>query len=77
MIDEHNRASIARTVRVSIPHKVSFDLPRMQKITAEILGRLGCGLCHSGFDIRWNFEDRFVLDQKLEVHEIQDVRIGP
>lgn len=29
------------------------DLDRMQKITAETLGRLGCDGCHSGWDIRF------------------------
>lgn len=41
------------------------DLGRMREITAETLGRLGCGECHSGWDIR------FLLDR------VQDFRVNP
>ena len=40
-----------RTVIVSVPTKVASDLKSMQKVQAEVLGRLGCPNCHSGIDI--------------------------
>jgi hypothetical protein len=47
------------TVRVSVPSKVFYDLEKMQAATKEILGRLGCSSCHSGFDIRFRQESEF------------------
>ena len=32
---------------------MAYDLKKMQKVTANVLGRLGCPACHSGFDIRF------------------------
>jgi hypothetical protein len=54
-------------VRVSVPAAIARDLKRMHVITEEVLGRLGCGQCHSGFDIRFDIEREFFvnLDGKL------------
>lgn len=56
-----------KAVKVSIPAKVAFDLTAMQKVTKDVLGRLGCPECHSGFDIRFGLENRFRVDEKLNV----------
>ncbi len=56
-----------KAVKVSIPAQVAFDLTAMQKVTKDILGRLGCSECHSGFDIRFGLENRFRVDEKLNV----------
>lgn len=56
-----------RTVRVSIPAKVAFDLDSMQQVTANILERLGCPACHSGWDIRFDMERQFLVDEKLNI----------
>lgn len=55
-----------RVVQVSIPASVAFDLKKMEKINRTVLGRLGCTECHSGFDIRYIYEDRFRFNEKLE-----------
>lgn len=55
-------------VRVSIPAKIAYDLGQMQKITASVLDQLGCPNCHSGYDIRFDLERRFIIDEKLNVH---------
>lgn len=46
-------------VQVSIPAGAANDLKVMQKITANVLGKLGCLACHSGFDIRFIQEELF------------------
>ncbi len=56
-----------RAIYVSVPASVAFDLKKMQKVTETVLGRLGCPGCHSGFDIRFDFERRFQFNEKLEM----------
>ncbi len=51
-----------RTIRIHIPASVGYDLKKMQKITASVLGRLGCEGCHSGWDIRFLHERDFVVN---------------
>ena len=48
----------ARTVFISVTPDVAYDAKKMQKVTANLLGRLGCPGCHSGYDIRF----RHLLD---------------
>ena len=58
-----------RIVRVAVPTKVFHDLDSMQKVTASILGRLGCAGCHSGWDIRFGTARSFAIDAKLNIKE--------
>lgn len=58
-----------RTVRVTVPARIAFDLGSMNKVTASILGRLGCPGCHSGWDIRFDIARNFAVDEKLNVRE--------
>ena len=60
-------AAVSKSVRVALPREVAYDLDRFSKIQKDILGKLGCLACCSGFDIRWEFEQRFVVDAKLNV----------
>lgn len=62
--------SAGNLVRVSIPAKVAFDLKGMQRVTAQVLGQLGCEACHSGFDIRFDVVRDFVVDEKLGVRAV-------
>lgn len=57
-------------VRVAVPVEVAFDLKRMQQVQKSILGRLGCLACCSGWDIRWEFENRFIVDKELNVQPV-------
>jgi hypothetical protein len=58
-----------RPVRVVVPTEVLFNFDKMQKVTANVLGRLGCPSCHSGFDIRFLRETDFLVNVKtLDVH---------
>lgn len=60
----------ANVIRVSMPAASLYDLDRFQKIQKEILGRLGCGGCTSGLDIRWDFTRNFHVDEKAQIHEL-------
>jgi len=58
-------------VNVYVPKEASFDLQKMQKVTAEILGRLGCPGCHSGRILHFRTLEDFVVNPKtLEVQEL-------
>lgn len=61
------RSLDSRVVHVSVPAKVAFDLGGMQEATAIVLDRLGCAQCHSGWDIRFSMEDRFLFDEQLQL----------
>ena len=56
-----------RTIRVTVPHDVHFNIEKMQRIQKDILGRLGCGACCSGWDIRFDIERSFLVDAQLNV----------
>lgn len=57
-------------VRIFVPHDVAFDLKKMNKITAAVLDKLGCGACHSGRILDFQSLQDFVVNPKtLEVNE--------
>jgi len=58
-------------VRVYVNREVAYDLEKMQKVTAQVLDRLGCGGCHSGRVLDfWHLEEFVVNPATLEVEEI-------
>jgi hypothetical protein len=59
-----------RTIQVSIPPQVAYDLKDFQKVQASILDRLGCPACCSGWDIRYDIIRSFAVDDKLKVREV-------
>ena len=62
-------------VRINISSEVAYDLDKMQKITAEVLSRIGCGGCHSGRILDFVHLDEFVVNpETLEVRNIGAVR---
>jgi hypothetical protein len=61
----------AGVVRVNVPMSVAYDLEKMQKVTADVLDKLGCGGCHSGRILDFVHMDEFVVNPAtLEVEEI-------
>jgi hypothetical protein len=58
-----------KTVRVSLPAAIAFDLDRFQEVQRSILDRLGCRACCSGWDIRFDLQRRFVVDDQLNIRE--------
>ena len=57
-----------KPIYITVPASVAFDLRSMNKVTEIVLGRLGCPGCHSGFDLRFDFERQFLFDKNLETH---------
>ena len=57
-------------VRVSMPAEAYFNLDKFQRVQKDILGRLGCPACTSGYDIRYTLHRRFLVDEKLNVNPI-------
>lgn len=57
-------------VNVSVPVGVYYNADRMATVTREVLGRLGCLGCHSGFDIRFRQEVEFVVNAAGAVRAI-------
>lgn len=58
-----------RVVQVTIPASVAFNFDKMVEINKTVLDKLGCPTCHSGFDIRYDFEQVFEFDEKLNLVE--------
>src|SRR5437763_6398176 len=56
-----------RSVRVTIPAAIAYDLGAFQKSLADLLGHLGCMACCSGFDITFLQERQFFINEKLEI----------
>jgi hypothetical protein len=57
-------------IRVFVPHEAAYDLQKMNKITASVLAKLGCGGCHSGRILDFVSLHDFVVHPKtLEVSE--------
>jgi hypothetical protein len=63
------RAVQATPIRVSLPADVAYDFNKFQKVQKDILGRLGCLACCSGWDIRWDIFRDFRVDEKLNVEQ--------
>lgn len=59
-------------VTVHIGEKLTLD--QTQKIVANTLGKLGCGRCFSGFDIRFAHINELIVNPKTL--EVQDLAIG-
>ena len=64
---ETDLAAVVKPVRVTLPREIAYDLDKFQEVQKGILGKLGCQACCSGFDIRWDFEQRFLVDSQLNV----------
>jgi hypothetical protein len=64
-------------VRVTVPASVAYNFEQLTNVTQKILAQLGCAPCHSGRFILYEIEDRFVVNENLEVRPIfDDVRIN-
>jgi hypothetical protein len=64
-------AALGAQVQVFVPRNVFYDLGALNKAMANVLGRLGCPNCHSGYDIRVRQALDFAVDPRsMEVREI-------
>jgi hypothetical protein len=64
-----------RRVNVFVPRDVAYDFGKMTEVTKNVLGRLGCGGCHSGRLIDFHIIEDFVVNAKLDVHELPGARL--
>lgn len=64
-----------RRVNVYVPREVAYDFGKMTEVTQSVLGRLGCGGCHSGRLIDFHIIEDFVVNAKLDVRELPGSRI--
>jgi hypothetical protein len=60
-------AANPRPIRVSLPAEVAYDFEKFSKVQKDILGRLGCLACCSGWDIRWDIFRDFRVDDRLNI----------
>jgi hypothetical protein len=60
----------SNVVRVVVPAEVAFDLDKIQAVQKDILKRLGCLACCSGWDIRFDMEREFIVDQQLNIRSV-------
>jgi len=70
--DQIARIANPELVTVHVPLKVLWDFDSMTKLKKDILGRLGCLACTSGFDIRWKGAREFVVNPALELREMHE-----
>ncbi len=64
-------AALGTQVQVFVPRNVYYNLGAINKAMANVLGRLGCPDCHSGYDIRVKQAVNFAVDARsLEVREV-------
>lgn len=60
-----------RAVNVYVNREIAYSLEKMNRVTAQVLGRIGCGQCHSGRLLFFHTLEDFVVNPKtLEVEEI-------
>jgi len=50
-----------------MPIRVLNDIDQFQKAQRGLLERLGCQGCTSGFDIRYEFIRKFIVDEQLNI----------
>jgi hypothetical protein len=68
--EQFNNRLTDKVVKVSLPVSATFKLEQFQKVQAEILGRLGCPACTSGWDIRYDIQRQFLVDENLRIREL-------
>jgi hypothetical protein len=70
--EQRLRAAQPEEVAVRVPLELLWDSESLATVKKDILGRLGCLACTSGFDIRWKGIREFVVNPALEVREINE-----
>jgi hypothetical protein len=59
-----------RPINVYVTRDIAFNLEKMNKVTAQVLDRIGCGGCHSGRILFFHQLENFVVNpQTLNVQE--------
>jgi len=71
--DQQLRAAQPEEVTVHVPLELLWDFDSLTTVKKDILGRLGCLACTSGFDIRWKGVREFVINPALEVRQLNEL----
>ena len=66
----------SNVVRVSLPAEVAYDLKSFQRVQKDILRRLNCDACCSGWDIRFDILRSFSVDKNLKIRETAGFDVG-
>jgi hypothetical protein len=56
-----------RAAKATLSGKVGYNLKQIQEVIANIAGRLGCAPCCSGFDIYFQHELDFVVNEAGQI----------
>lgn len=67
-----NASGLSNVIQVSLPASAYFDLDTFQSVQKDILGKLGCPGCTSGFDIRYLLQRQFIVNEKMIVREVSE-----
>jgi hypothetical protein len=70
--EQRLRAVQPEEVTVHVPLELLWDFESLSTVKKDILGRLGCLACTSGFDIRWKGVREFVVNPALEVRQLNE-----
>jgi hypothetical protein len=62
-----NSPTIQGTIRVSIPASVASNIKTLKSSLKSIAERLGCGKCFSGADCFFQLQNRYLIDEKLQI----------
>jgi hypothetical protein len=65
--------SVNKSISVRVSTAVAFDIEKVQQVQRDVLGRLGCQACCSGFNIGFIEETEFVADSELNVRGASEV----
>ena len=52
------------SITVIVPDGIMRNLTKFQELQKNVLGKLGCRACTSGFDINWLTDEAFVVNPK-------------
>ena len=62
-------------ITVSVGVDVLNDIDKLTKVTASVLGKLGCAACCSGFDIEFRRQlEQFRVDENLNVESVAGIQ---
>ena len=65
-----------RTVNVSLPASVMFNIDVFHDALKSVLGHTGCPTCTSGIDFRWSIFQDFVVNEAGQARPVTPERFS-